>query len=281
MSENMAEKDNKESNKFRFSSRIKLFLFVVLGIMFFTGLFFGYRYTSTPAHLRYPVFDHYHFRTQILVDGNTIDFSADEFQQEYDASSCSAELTGQPIDFHDGEDQMTHVHWGGITGGELLKYYGWNFIGGSDNSLGTRFDQGLLSMHAIPIFGDFLPEIAEDIKFFVFTGDETEFEKRDWQDFLDSGLEEFFGTESLLNTTGEQVGFNILDIFSGTVSAHGEVVDEHSEIQSGESEEERLTRINNLIGNVVIFAQDSEPTDKEVTARFNDLVPLHDSVCGG
>jgi hypothetical protein len=96
----------------------------------------GYVYASTPAHLRKPAFGHYHFRTQIVVNGEPVKFSADQFQQAYDASSCSTELSGVPIDFHDKADQMTHVHWDGMTGGEFLKDFGWNFIGGDDASLG-------------------------------------------------------------------------------------------------------------------------------------------------
>jgi hypothetical protein len=32
---------------------------------------------------------------------------------------------------------------------------------------------------------------------------------------------------------------------------------------------------------VVIFAQNDEPTDEQIRERFNNLVPLHDSTCGG
>jgi hypothetical protein len=53
-------------------------------------------------------------------------------------------------------------------------------------------------------------------------------------------------------------------------------MDEHPSIKS----EEELTRINNVIGNVVIFTQEEEPTKEQVKARFDNLVPLHDSTCG-
>jgi hypothetical protein len=52
-------------------------------------------------------------------------------------------------------------------------------------------------------------------------------------------------------------------------------------VDGNETEQQRLTRINNLIGNVVIFAQDTKPNDQQVKARFNQLVPLSDSTCGG
>jgi len=49
---------------------------------------------------------------------------------------------------------------------------------------------------------------------------------------------------------------------------------------SGKSEEE-LKKINNLLGNVVIFVQPNEPTSEQVKAKFDKLIPLGDSVCGG
>ena len=47
-----------------------------------------------------------------------------------------------------------------------------------------------------------------------------------------------------------------------------------------EKSEEELTRINNLVGNVAIFVQEKEPTKEEIQARFDNLVPLHESTCG-
>ena len=85
---------------------------------------YSYLYASTPAHIRNPQIEHYHFRTQIIVDGQPVDFSNDEYQQDYDKGSCSAEVSETPIDFHDHMDQMTHIHWDGMTGGEFLKYFG-------------------------------------------------------------------------------------------------------------------------------------------------------------
>ena len=103
------------------------------------ALAYGYLYVSTPAAIRKPGVEHFHFRTQIIVDGKAVDFSQDKFQQEK-PGACVAAITAAPFHFHDNEDQMAHIHWDGMTGGQFLKYYGWNFIGGSDSSLGWRFD---------------------------------------------------------------------------------------------------------------------------------------------
>lgn len=256
-------------------------IIAAIGLLFFA--YYGYSYASTPAHMRSPALEHYHFRTQLVVGGELVDFSSHEFQEEYDATSCSAELTGQPIDFHDEDGQMAHIHWSGVTGGEMLKYYGLNLIGGDDQSLGTRFDQGMMSMHKIPTKGKLLPDIPDNFNYYIYIGDEHEYEQKDWNEFLDSDLEDFFGVKSALNDSSHDSSFNILDLFTGKAYAHGGADDIEDALSEGqeETEEERLTRINNLVGNVVIFAQETEPSDEDIKTRFNSLTPLSDSVCGG
>jgi len=280
-------KDNestKENEEIKSTSKLRQlgipFAGVVAAILLVAGGFYGYLYASTPSHLRNPEFEHYHLRTQIVVDGESVDFSHNEFQEEYDANSCSAEITGQPIDFHDDQDQMAHVHWSGITGGEFLKFYGWNLIGGEDDSLGRRYDQGMMRMHHIDTAGNLLPVIPDDANFYVYIGDADSYEQKDWDTFLSEDLEDFMGKKSYLNTDDE-TSFNPLDLFTQKAYAHGGEVDEHSEPIEGEEDEARLERINNLIGNVVIFVQNEEPTDEQIKDRFNNLTPLHDSVCGG
>lgn len=45
--------------------------------------------------------------------------------------------------------------------------------------------------------------------------------------------------------------------------------------------ETELKKINNLLGNIVIFVQQNEPTTDQIKLRFDSLEPLGDSVCGG
>ena len=72
----------------------------------------------------------------------------------------------------------------------------------------------------------------------------------------------------MLQTDGDQLSEG-LGIADGDVGQSGQ-----------ETEEEQLTRINNLVGNVVIFVQSDKPTDRQIKDRFNDLEPLTDSSCG-
>lgn len=69
-------------------------------------------------------------------------------------------------------------------------------------------------------------------------------------------------------------------LFLPKAYAHGGTIDGDDDEGSTKTEEE-LTRINNLVGNVVIFVQQNQPTKEQIQERFNNLVPLHESTCGG
>lgn len=250
-------------------------LFGIVGLLILTGGIYGYVYASTPEHIRKPTYQHYHFRTQIAVDGKAVDFSNSKFQKETGTSqTCSAAVGGIPIDFHDKMDQLTHVHWNGMTGGEFLKDFGWNYIGGKDGTLGHRYDDGLMPS-SVKIYGKLLPNVPRDNNFYIYTGYKSHYEQRNWNDFLDQNLETFFGKESNIGHN-QQVSFNATNWLFPKASAHGGIMDEHA---SNKSEEE-LTRINNVVGNVAIFAQKNKPTDTQIKSKFNNLVPLHESTCG-
>jgi len=247
----------------------------VAGLLLIACGVYGYVYASTPAHIRKPSYQHYHFRTQILVNGKTVDFSKDEFQKETGTSTtCSAAVGSAPIDFHDKMDQLTHVHWNGMTGGEFLKDFGWNYIGGNDEVLGQRYDDGL-KPSPVKIYGKLLPTVPENANFYVYIGDKEHYQQKNWNEFLSQDLESFFGKKSNIGHS-QEVSFNVSNWLFPKAYAHGEVMDEHT---SNKSEEE-LTRINNLVGNVVIFAQKDEPSKEQIQDRFNNLVPLHESTCG-
>jgi hypothetical protein len=173
---------------------------------------------------------------------------------------------------------MTHIHWDGMTGGEFLKYFGWNFISGSDDNLGHRYDSGLMSMHSVQRYGDLLPDIPQGSNFYIYVGDQNGYEQKSWDDFLHQDLEDFFGKKS--NLSRDEQASLLERLFFPKAYGHGGVIDGHEDEESEKTEEE-LTRINNLIGNVIIFVQKDEPTREQILERFANLVPLHDSTCGG
>lgn len=242
------------------TKRITLFIGIALTLLV---VWLGTLYATSPAPIRNPELEHYHFRMQLLIDGKAENFGGDKYRASYEKGACSAELTDRPIHFHDNKDQFVHIHWAGMTGGLVLKNYGWNFIGGSDGVLGYRFDN-MLGIKSVPIHSDSLPIIPAGSKFYIFAGDETSFVERSFNEFKSQDFETFFGAKSNLNTDEPQSFWDKL-----FPEAHGEM------------NQKSLEEINNLLGNVVIFVQKERPSYEQVKQRFNNLEPLSASSCAG
>lgn len=245
----------------------------------------GYVYAVSPSVVREPKLEHYHFRMQVLINGKAEDFGTQKYQTGYAKDQCNANLPEQPIHFHDNKDQFTHIHWEGMTGGMVMKYYGWNMIGGLDNALGYKLDD-LQDIQKVTTHGDYLPAIPKDAKLYIYSGNEKGYKERSLEDWKTQDLEKFFQTTS--NSPAHELNqqkTSLMDMITPTAAAHG--TEDHSAPTAStspstiETAEDELTRINNLIGNIVIFAQEDKPTDSQIKERFNNLEPLTDSTCGG
>lgn len=276
---NQTDKTTKHSPKHKrnIPRFVKIIISIVFAAIVVGGSYFIYLFAQSPDVVRNPKMEHYHFRMQILVDGKAEDFGTKGYQQGYSKDQCNANLVEQPIHFHDEKDQFVHIHWRGMTGGMVMKYYGWNYIGGLDNALGYKLND-LTDIQEVTIHGNYLPSIDKDAKFYIYTGDENTYSEKSFSDWRDKNLEDFFGTTSNFPKTDE---VSLLDLLFPPAYAHGTANDNDGDDGAGETEIERLTRINNLIGNVVIFIQNDAPSDDAIKARFNNLVPLTDSTCGG
>jgi hypothetical protein len=217
---------------------------------------------------------------QILVNGKAENFAEDKYQQDYAKDQCNANLPEQPIHFHDAKDQFTHIHWEGMTGGMVLKYYGWNYIGGINKALGYKLDS-LKDIQKVNTHGNFLPAVPQDAQLYVYTGDEKGYKERNFNDWKSQDLEQFFGVTSNFpaHEQNKQITSLLGKVFPKAY-AHG-TADDADGNDNSETEEQKLTRINNLVGNVIIFAQKDKPTDQQIKDRFIDLEPLSDSTCGG
>ena len=150
---------------------------------------------ATPGVIRSPQLEHYHFRMQIIVDNKAEDFSQEQYQEDYAKDQCTADLPDHPMHFHDQKDQIVHIHWEGMTGGLVMKYYGWNYIGGPNNSLGYQ-KTGRFSIQQVPIHGKVLPNVPKRDHIYVYTGDENGYKERSFDDWKKQDLEEFFGVTS-------------------------------------------------------------------------------------
>jgi hypothetical protein len=166
---------------------------VVLGILAIVAIGFSFLvYGLSPSYIREPEAVHYHFRMQYIVEGKEVDFGQDAFQEEYNRGACSAALTETPIHFHDNKSQLVHIHWQGITGGDVLKYYGLNLVGGLDDTMGYQFIEGELLPKRIAIRGDLLDNLKLDQDLFIYAVNDDGYQKVDTVEFLEQDLEVFF-----------------------------------------------------------------------------------------
>lgn len=230
----------------------------------------AYVFAVSPAAIRSPKLEHAHLRMQLVTNGQAVNFGDDKYQETYEKGVCSDGLTEAPIHFHDNTNNFVHVHWKDMTGGLVLKNYGWDYVGGPDNLLGYRIDE-LPRVKSVPIYGNVLPEQPNLDNIWVYTGSAGNHKQRTAKEFIDQDLETFFGVKSRINAEEE---LSFWDTLFPKVMAHG---GEHEE---GASHED-LQRINNLLGDVVIFVQEEKPTGEQIKDQFNNLAPLTESTCGG
>lgn len=229
----------------------------------------GYMFVVTPTPIRVPKLDHAHIRMALYVNGSSIDFGSAPFQKQSQAV-CTDELSEDPIHFHDRKNNFVHLHWEGITGGLVLKNYGWNLIGGPNSLLGYRADR-LPMANQVPIYGDVLPVLPAGAALWVYTGGSDSFILRDSQSFLNQDFETFFGRKSSVGAVQPDFWRDLLFVKASAHEGHNR----------GTKTQAELTQINNLLGDVVIFAQASKPIESDIRDAFTKLEPLTESTCGG
>lgn len=330
-----------------FSSLVQLikrnkikFLVTISMLTIIPSSLIGYCFYITPANFQNPKQDHAHFRMQYIFMGQAENFGLPRYQVDYVKDICNGAITESPIHFHDNLDQYVHLHWQKVTGGQVLKFYGLNKIGGLDDYMGVKTnDLASFKFTPLPIHSKSLPQPRAGDKFWVYSGDENSFSARNFDDFVNQELETFFNQKSRVRQQKEEVeeyeknrkqSYNkfwehLPNPIFGSISANAHAGEEHKTLTEAQQHEadvkkaelekieidkknniatqsqnttiasstsasstitstqddQELKEINNLLGNVVIFVQPDEPTNEQVKARFNNLVPLTKSVCGG
>lgn len=237
----------------------------------------------SPNNISYPKTDHLHFRMQIVYNGKSENFGDNKYQEDYEKGQCTAQITKSPIHFHDQKNQIIHVHWKGMSGGQVLKYYGLNLIGGVDDVLGFRLDEFSKSgASAVKIHGKILPKLEKDDKIYIYSGEKDNFQKKSIEDFKNQTLETFFGKKSNLGFLNIDRSSNIFQPIVTEAHGNGDGHDAEDKTSSEMNKiQEELKEINNLLGNIVIFIQKDEPNENQIKERFNQLEPLSPSTCGG
>jgi hypothetical protein len=258
---------------------------LLASVIVVAGGYVGYLYASTPLSIRQPLYEHYHFRMSLSVNGKEVNFAENKFQEGYSKDNCNANLTEHPIHFHDNKNHFVHIHWEGMTGGQVLKYYGWNFIGGAKGSMGYRFDSSA-RLKKVPLHGNVLPALPNDARYYIYIGSADKYTEKKFESFTTQDLEKFFGKESnspANKLNKEKRKSSLVDALFPKAQAHGNE-EEHANEETTAStgpEDQELKVLNNLVGDAVIFVQKDAPSDTQIKDRFNHLEPLGESACAG
>jgi hypothetical protein len=226
---------------------------LVLGIL--AGL--GYstiRFGLSKENVSFPKKDHAHFRLKYVFNGQEENFDSPRYQTDYTKDICNGTLTESPLHFHDNKTDYQHMHWARQTGGQMLKFYGLNYIGGLDNYMGFKIDE-FPKVIPVPIHSNSLPKPRFADKFWIYTGEEKvdkwEVQTRTFDQFINQDFETFFGKESQVRKDEEKYGVSYSDLLSGIVAqAHNgeehKTLDEAQKhlLEAGEKAQTEL--LNNL-----------------------------------
>jgi hypothetical protein len=249
---------------FRRFKWIVLFL-SLLTIVSTMGLFAFTTFVSRP-YFNNPQFTNYHLRLQLVYDGQLIPFTNQNIQEINEFKVCDLSLLTKPIYQNSFNSELFQVNWEGITGGEILKYYGLNLVGGSDNTLGYRFS-GLSKPQAIETLKGISVKPTKQQKTFVYQNRQDGYTKIDPLDFLFKDIEVVVKKSNIRLQREQSQPNNFFGI--KTLAQSEKPVVQQQEFESN------LSLDYDLIGNVVVFVEDSEPSEDRIIDRFNNFIPLN------
>jgi hypothetical protein len=229
------------------------------------GTYSMLRWVYSKDNISYPAQDHAHFRLKYIFQGQEENFGSPRYQTDYTKDICSGSLTTSPLHFHDNKTDYQHMHWARMTGGQMLKFYGLNYIGGLDAYMGFEMDK-LPKVTAVPIHSNSLPAPRPDDKFWVYTGVENpdgsnqwSVQKKEFKDFVNQDFETFFGKESQVRKDNEKYKVSYSTGLFGSISAKAHSGIEHSSLTEEQNHllEEREKLDAQKLNNQAIQTQSS------------------------
>jgi hypothetical protein len=250
------------------TAKILITTLLILGITYAT-----LRFGLSKENIAIPAQDHSHLRIKYVFNGQEENFGSPRYQTDYTKDICDGSLTESPLHFHDNKPDYQHLHWARVTGGQFLKFYGINYIGGLDNYMGFKVDK-LPNITPVPIYGKHLPEPRKDDKFWIYTGiqdnkGEWQTKTRSLEDFKNQTFEEFLGVESQARKDYEKyTNLNLLNLGKITTYAHAGV--EHKDLSE---EQKHLLELGELANtenlNNQVITQNSSVQSSESSQNSN------------
>jgi hypothetical protein len=234
-----------------------LWVLVVVGIV--GSLAFNY---TSPKHITYPKNELLLARIDIYVDGESVNLNST--QTDFTQNACDAkDLKSHPISFYSGYKNLAFINWGNTTGRTVLKNYGFQNQGPFRGFLGVRLDK-FPQINPVPIESDIIKEPNIPYNIYVYTGNSTAFIKRNSDDFLAHNLKDFLFNNLQSNST-----FN-LNTFAQDSSSSKPIILNNS-LSEEIIVEDELKIDSKFGGNMLVFVQNSQPTNELVSAKFLDF----------
>jgi hypothetical protein len=253
--------------RFRRFKWIVLFL-LLISIISTVGLFSFTTFVSRP-HFNSPQFTNYHLRLQLVFNGQLSPFINQTTQEINEFKVCDLGLITKPVYQNSFNSHLFRVNWEGITGGEILKYYGLNLVGGSDDTLGYRFN-GFSRPQVIQTLKALDLKPSKQQKTFVYQNRQDGYTKIDPLDFLFKDIELVVKKSNIRLQREQSQPKSVLGVRAFAQS-------EKPVVQQQEFES-KLSLDYDLIGNVVVFISDEEPTEEKIIDRFNNFIPLNPKI---
>ena len=244
----------------------KLLLTILVLVIISTSTLF----LITPKHLKNPSLDHQHLRLKLLVNGKRIDFGSQEYQKEFDKSICDNKLSSEPFHFHDNLDQYLHLHWKGLTGGDMLTYLNINNkLRANLRTLAFRFD--------------YFPQLQRirtlEPKLDIEKGSSIQIYFRGYQQEQISKINiDMFKSTAITDLNKKVYSAYNKNEANNTNVAYAHEGEDDSDNQAVDSEKQK---IESLLGDFVIVINKEEIKDNELKQLFTDWIDIPESVCGG
>ena len=174
--------------------------------------------------------------------------------------------------FHRGQDQWLHLYWQGLSGGSLLRNYGYQNTSPFEGYLGVDLRE-FPKIKPVPIHTDLLPEPTSAEQLYVYSGNENGYRRRDVTAFINQDLEQFLkpSVDSQVSTFPNQLD----TLLQAPARPAGPKKEEDLEsfLAAPKDRGFLITDLSSVkfLGNIVVFLQDKEPTSAAVSQRFSTL----------
>ena len=252
----------------KYNKRVLFYICIVCITVLLGVIFLSYTVISRP-HLIKPVATFFKLKMRIHYQKTPLELTQNDITDQSN-SNCNLVVTEKPFYLDKDKKNVVQVRWEGMTGGELLKYYGFNYLSGLNDLIGVQY-RGPFDIKPIRPLSISKPT-ASDI-LYVYTGSGKDFKLLNSQNFLYQDLENTL-KKSRLRTKREKESSK-LTLY--TISVSGE--ESLGLALKPQLTDGQLNDINNILGSLEIFIQQDAPSNTDIINSFNSMERLSSESC--